>query len=108
MARQTQGPSGRRSPHGAGPREARWQFSVVPAKNGISGKDGVVSGHSIKMSLTFLHVTDKKAHYPHYPHSSRPSREAAAASGPGEFSDQAFEVLKLLHLCSPAVDPRLD
>src|SRR5436190_13193965 len=94
MARQTQGPSNRRSPHGAGPREARWQFSVVPAKSGISGKDGVVSGPSMKMSLTFLHVADKKAHYPHYPHSSRPPGEAATAISPGEFSDEAFELLK--------------
>src|SRR5436190_12006096 len=110
MARQTQGPSNRRSPHGAGPREARWQFSVVPAKSGISGKDGVVPGHSIKMSLTFLHVADKKvhySHYPHYPHSSRPPGESATAISPGELSDEGFALLKSFLFCSPSGETRL-
>src|SRR5437764_12941292 len=94
MARQTQGPSGRRSPHGAGPREARWQCSMVPGKSGISGKDGVVSGHSMKMSLTFLHVADKKVHYPHYPHSSSPPGEAATAISTVELRDEATECMQ--------------
>src|SRR5437660_3610049 len=93
MARQTQGSSGRRSPHGAGPREARWQCSMVPGKSGISGKDGVVSGHSIKMSLTFLHVADKKVHFPHYPHSSRPPGEAPTPIPLDEFSEEPLECL---------------
>src|SRR5437763_13900063 len=102
MARQTQGPSNRRSPHGAGPREARWQFSVVPAKSGISGKDGVVSGHSMKMSLTFLHVADKKVHFPHYPHFSRPPGEAAPATSPGEIRAEANEWLTSFLSRSPS------
>ena len=80
---------------------------MVPGKSGISGKDGVVSGHSIKMSLTFLHVADKKVHYPHYPHSSRPPGEAATAISPGEFSDEAFELLKSFLFCSPSGETRL-
>src|SRR5204862_6726009 len=60
-----------------------------------------------KMSLTFLHVADKKVHFPTIPtphaHAAKPRRPSL----PDEFSDEPFELLKSFLFCSPSGETRL-